>query len=91
LFFIAGLILGSSFGDLVKYFGEEFWSLIPFTMQIVMIIVGGYVVAGSPLVYRLISRLASVPITPRGAVAFGGVVLMWLLAHTFNYLPPTAS
>jgi short-chain fatty acids transporter len=68
--FIAGLISGSSFGDLVKYFGEGFWSLIPFTMQMVMIIVGGYVVASSPPVYRLICRLASVPTTPRGAVAF---------------------
>ncbi|MDB6016960.1 MAG: short chain fatty acid transporter [Pedosphaera sp.] len=68
--FLAGCAAGSSVTDLVKYFGEGFWSLIPFTMQMVMIIVGGYVVASSPPVYRLIVWLAKIPATPRGAVAF---------------------
>ena len=68
--FLCGLLAGSSVPDLVKYFGDGFWSLIPFTMQMVMIIVGGYVVASSPPVYRLIGQLAGIPSTPRGAVAF---------------------
>src|SRR5882672_4500745 len=68
--FTAGLFLGIATRDLVKYFGDGFWSLIPFTMQMAIIIIGGYVVATSPPVHRLIRRLAGVPRTPRTAVAF---------------------
>ena len=56
--------------DLVQFFGQGFWSLIPFTMQMAIIIVGGYVVATSPPVYGLIQWLAHIPKTPRGAIAF---------------------
>ena len=49
---LAGLALGTPLGNLVQYFRPGFWSLIPFTMQMAIIIVGGYVVATSPPVYR---------------------------------------
>jgi len=68
--FVAGLFAGVGARDLVKYFGDGFWGLIPFTMQMAMIIIGGFVVATSPPVHKLIKRLAKVPRTPRGAVAF---------------------
>jgi short-chain fatty acids transporter len=68
--FIAGLFAGSGVRDLVHYFGDGFWGLIPFTMQMAIIIVGGYVVATSPPVNRLIRRLATIPKTPRAAIAF---------------------
>jgi len=45
--FVVGFSLGTPARDLVKYFGDGFWSLIPFTMQMTIIIVGGYVVATS--------------------------------------------
>jgi short-chain fatty acids transporter len=68
--FIAGLLFGSTAVDLVQDFGDGFWKLIPFTMQMVMIIIGGYVVANSPPVARVIRVLSGLPRTPRGAVAF---------------------
>jgi short-chain fatty acids transporter len=68
--FVTGAVVGIAIRDLVRYFGEGFWSLIPFTMQMAIIIVGGYVVATSPPIHRLIRWLASVPRTPRTAVAF---------------------
>ena len=68
--FVAGWSLGSGMRDLVKYFGDGFWSLIPFTMQMAIIIVGGYVVATSPPIRRVISLFARIPRTPRQAVAF---------------------
>src|SRR5581483_11693061 len=68
--FLCGLLIGVPATDLVKYFGDGFWSLIPFTMQMAMIIIGGYVVATSAPVHGLIRRLAGIPRTPRGAVAF---------------------
>lgn len=70
LVFLAGLFLGTPIMNLVQDFGQGFWSLIPFTMQMAIIIIGGYVVATSPPVYALIKLLARIPRTPRGAVAF---------------------
>ncbi len=68
--FLAGLFAGVGIPNLIKYFGDGFWGLIPFTMQMAMIIIGGFVVATSPPVHKLIQKLAKVPRTPRGAVAF---------------------
>jgi short-chain fatty acids transporter len=68
--FVGGLTLGSTAVELVTDFGDGFWQLVPFTLQMAMVIVGGYVVAVSPPVARIIRRLAEFPRTPRGAVAF---------------------
>ncbi|MCP3822855.1 TIGR00366 family protein [Streptomyces sp. A3M-1-3] len=61
---------------LVDAWGKGFWSLIQFTLQMAMIIIGGYAVAVSRPVAWLISRLARVPRTPRAAVAFTAAVSM---------------
>jgi short-chain fatty acids transporter len=53
---------------LVDAWGNGFWSLIPFTLQMTMMIIGGYVLATSPPIFRLIQRLASRPQTGKGAV-----------------------
>ncbi|MGB6064467.1 MAG: TIGR00366 family protein [Desulfomonilaceae bacterium] len=68
--FVVGLLIGEKPYTLAIEGGREFWVLIPFTMQMAMIIIGGYVLASTPAVYWLIQRLAAVPSTPRGAVAF---------------------
>ncbi|MFI9509708.1 short-chain fatty acid transporter [Nocardia sp. NPDC052566] len=65
----------SGFG-LVDAWGKGFWSLIQFTLQMAMIIIGGYAVAVSPPVARLIARLARVPSTPRTAIAFTAAISM---------------
>jgi short-chain fatty acids transporter len=70
LVFVAGMLFHTGMRELLRYFGEGFWSLIPFTMQMAMIIIGGFAVATSPPVHRLIRWLAKIPQTPRGAVAF---------------------
>ena len=68
--FAAGLALGEGPVKLISEFGNGFWVLLPFTMQMALIIIGGFVVASSPPCAWLIERLASVPKTPRRAVAF---------------------
>ena len=68
--FFAGLALGESPARLVTEFGSGFWVLVPFTMQMALIIVSGFVVATSPPLTRLIRWLAAIPRTPRAAVAF---------------------
>jgi len=81
--FIGGMLAGSRFWDVVDYFGQGFWSLIPFTVQMAMIIVGGYVVAVSPPVSRVIRRLSRIPRTPRGAIAF--VALFSMLTSLISW------
>src|SRR5271157_1804495 len=46
--FLTGLLLRESPSKLAIAGGKSFWSLVPFTMQMVMIIIGGYVVASTP-------------------------------------------
>lgn len=76
LVFGAALACGESPARLVEVFGQSFWDLNNFIVQMVLVIVGGFTVATSPPVHRLIERLAEVPKTPRGAVAFVAVVAM---------------
>ncbi|WP_378730133.1 short-chain fatty acid transporter [Nocardia brasiliensis] len=67
---VAALVNGSSPKAVVNSFGDGFWDLTAFTLQMAMVVLSGYVVATSPPVARLIDRLATVPQTPAGAVSF---------------------
>jgi len=68
--FVLGLLMGESPGKLAMEGGKSFWGLVPFTMQMVMIIIGGYVVASTPLVYWFIRKVARITTNPRAAVAW---------------------
>ncbi|HVJ48334.1 short-chain fatty acid transporter [Desulfitobacterium sp.] len=67
---IAALAMGRSPMQIGVDFGANYWSLVPFTMQMAFVIISGYVVAMSAPVHRLIEKLAEVPKTAKGAVAF---------------------
>jgi short-chain fatty acids transporter len=81
--FFVGLLLHESPSKLAIQGGKNFWSLVPFTMQMVMIIVGGYVVASTPVVYRAIRALAGIPRTARGAIAM--VALFSMLTSLISW------
>jgi short-chain fatty acids transporter len=81
--FGVGLLLHQSPAKLAIQGGKNFWALVPFTMQMVMIILGGYVMASTPMVYRAIRALAGVPKTPRGAVAL--VALLSMLTSLIHW------
>jgi short-chain fatty acids transporter len=80
---LAALALRAAPVDVAVSFGDGFWSLIPFTMQMAFIVIGGYVVATAPIVAKLIDKLAAVPRSGRGAVAF--VALIAMLASLLNW------
>lgn len=63
---------------LAVYWGDGFWSFIPFTLQMCMVILTGYMVADAPPVRRLLARLAAAPRTPRAAIALTALVSMGL-------------
>jgi short-chain fatty acids transporter len=68
--FIFGLLIGESPSKLAIEGGKSFWILIPFTMQMALIIIGGYVVATTPAVYWVIRKVAGVTTNPRLAVSW---------------------
>lgn len=72
----AALLNGAPVQAVTKSFGDGFWSLIPFTMQMVFVTIGGYVVATSAPVQALIERMALVPKTGRGAVCYVALATM---------------
>jgi short-chain fatty acids transporter len=55
--------------EVIDAWGKGFWELIPFTLQMSLIIISGHVLATSPPVLRVIRLVAGWPATPRGAVA----------------------
>ena len=69
--------------DVVTIWGNGFWELIPFTLQMALVIITGSVVATTRPVYRLIVRLASLATTPRGAVAW--VAFLAMVSSWFNW------
>src|SRR5262245_6699360 len=80
---LGAFINGASPLAVSQSFGNGFWSLITFTMQMAFVAIGGYVVATSAPAARLIHRLARMPGTGPGAV--GLVALVSILASLINW------
>ncbi len=85
-FIVFGAALGatpSSLVQVVDAWGRGFWELIPFTLQMSLIIITGHVLATSQPMGRVIRTIAGWPTTPRGAVAL--VTFITLAASWFNW------
>ena len=80
---LAAMAAGASPVSVSLAFGNGFWSLITFTMQMAFVAIGGYVVATSAPAARLIGWLASLPKTGVGAV--GLVATVSLFASLLNW------
>lgn len=77
--FVLGLAFTRSTSyQLVQYWGNGFWILLSFAMQMSLIIVTGYILATTPLFTRLLDGLAGLPRSPRGAIAVMALVSMLL-------------
>ena len=68
--------------QVVDAWGRGFWELIPFTLQMALVIITGHVLATSTPMGRLIRRVAGWPVTPRQAVA-----LVTVFPEIVNFLP----
>jgi short-chain fatty acids transporter len=73
----------SSLPEVIDAWGKGFWELIPFTLQMALIIITGYVLATSQPVGRVIRGLAAWPTTPRNAVAL--VTFFAMASSWFNW------
>ncbi|MGI4984776.1 MAG: short-chain fatty acid transporter [Janthinobacterium lividum] len=89
---VGALLAGASVQQVGVAFGDGFWSLIPFTMQMAIVAISGYVLAVSPPAARLIAWLARWPSNGRSAIAFIALVsiavslLNWAVSLIFSGL-----
>jgi short-chain fatty acids transporter len=79
---VAGVVATpSNPGLVIDAWGRGLWDLIPFTLQMSLVIITGHVLATSAPVLRLVRRLAAWPTSPAGAVAlvtFFALASSWL-------------
>ena len=81
---VAGVVFTpSSLVQVIDAWGGGFWELIPFTLQMSLIIITGHVLATSAPMGRLIRMVAGWPTTPKGAVAL--VTFFALASSWFNW------
>lgn len=73
--FVSGwLFTEAGFMDMTKYFGDGLYSLLAFTMQMVLVLVTGHVLASSKIVVSILQKLAKLPKNKVQAVMFTAFV-----------------
>lgn len=89
---LAALAIGAPVKDVAISFGDGFWSLIPFTLQMSMLIIVGYVVSVSKPVEILIHKMAQIPNSGRSAivlvatVSLGFSLINWAMSTVLTAL-----
>jgi short-chain fatty acids transporter len=77
-FAAATVVAGAAPGRVLIEWGNGFWALVPFAMQMALVVLTGYLVSTAPVVDRLFARAAGRIRTPRGAVVRMALVSMGL-------------
>jgi short-chain fatty acids transporter len=77
-FLVAMGVAGASPARVVIEWGNGFWTLVPFAMQMALVVLTGYLVSTAPSVDRLFARVAARTRSPRGAVVRMALVSMGL-------------
>ncbi|WP_022705849.1 short-chain fatty acid transporter [Paracoccus zeaxanthinifaciens] len=79
----AMLTQGTTPDQLIEYWGGGFWELLSFSMQMLLVLVTGYILASSPPVRRILARLAGLAGSAGGAIVL--VTLVSLAASWINW------
>ncbi len=76
LVFVLGLVIqGKSFIEMTTYWGGGMWSLLGFSMQMVLVLVTGSALAMSKPVHKILKAIASAADTPAKAIAIVAFVM----------------
>jgi short-chain fatty acids transporter len=80
--FLLGIIINKQSPlDMVKYWGEGFWNLLTFSMQMVLILVTDFVLANSPFIKNILKNIAKAMKSPAQAVmvtTFVALIAAWI-------------
>ncbi len=71
---LAVLMQGTSPLNAVRYWGDGFWDLLAFSMQMTIILLAGYILAKTPLVDGALNRIAARVKTPFVAIVVATLV-----------------
>ncbi|HVO85351.1 MAG TPA: TIGR00366 family protein [Syntrophobacteria bacterium] len=77
-YFLGLIFTKSTAYQLVQHWGNGFWVLLSFAMQMCLIIMSGYILATTPIFSRALNALAGVPKGPKGSIALMALVSMIL-------------
>lgn len=69
--------------EVVQMWGDGFWALLQFSMQMLLVLVLGFILASSPPVKSLLGRLATLAKSPAGAIVL--VTVVSLVASWVNW------
>ena len=83
VFLAAMLVEGQSPLAVVTMWGDGFWGLLSFSMQMLLVLITGYMLASTPVVRRILTRLAGLARTPGAAILL--VTLVSLMASWINW------
>lgn len=72
--FAFGMVLGNSPVQMVRFWGDGFWNLLAFSMQMVLVLVTGHTLANSPLFKKGLASIASLANSPGSAIVLTTVV-----------------
>ncbi|MBT2773841.1 short-chain fatty acid transporter [Halomonas sp. ISL-60] len=67
----------------LRFWGDGFWGLLTFSMQMLLVLVTGFMLASSPPVKRILQKIAGTAKTPGGAIIL--VTLVSLAASWINW------
>src|SRR5690554_336691 len=62
--------------EIINMWGDGFWGLLSFAMQMLLVLVAGYMLASTPAVRKILATLASVPKSPSAAIIMVTVVAL---------------
>ncbi|WP_144462936.1 short-chain fatty acid transporter [Siminovitchia fortis] len=82
--FLMGIVFtGSTPIQMVEYWGNGFWDLLAFAMQMSLIVVTGYVLANTPIIKRWLVKISTLAKTPGQAIML--VTFIATVASLINY------
>ncbi|MFO8069357.1 MAG: short-chain fatty acid transporter [Alkalibacterium sp.] len=75
------LVTGQSFMEMTVHWGDGFWSLLAFTMQMALVLILGNALASAEIITNFLKRIARIAKTPRQAImliSVVGAVACWI-------------
>jgi short-chain fatty acids transporter len=76
-----GLTVGNTPSQMVQFWGDGFWSLLAFSMQMLLVLVTGHTLAQTKVFKRVLSSIASTVHTPGAAImltTFVSALASWI-------------